>query len=146
MKKGVLFSAILASTVFLGLLYSGTYTRDFFRTAAAKEPPVLQAKTDTGDKDAQPEEDTLAREHLVKKGECLWWIAEYEDVFNDPFMWPLIYTVNKDQIDSPGRIYPEQVLRIPRKGYTLGEIREVRRRAGAPPPYGPPQGSLPPVE
>jgi len=88
----------------------------------------------------------LAREHVIKRGECLWWIAEYEDIYNDPFMWPLIYNANRDRMESPDRIYPEQILRIPRSGHTMDEIREVRRRAGAPLPYTPPEGSLPPLD
>ena len=50
----------------------------------------------------------------VKKGECLWWIAEYEHIYNDPFKWPTIYEANRDQIKDPDLIYPGQVLRIPR--------------------------------
>jgi len=76
--------------------------------------------------------------HVVKKGECLWWIAEYSDIYNDPFMWPMIYSANKDQIKDPDLIYPDQEFRIPRSGYSLDEIKEFRRSAGAPRPYTPP--------
>jgi len=76
-----------------------------------------------------------SEEHVVKKGECLWWIAEYEDIYNDPFMWPLIYDANKNQIDDPDLIYPDQILRIPRSGYSIQEIEEARGTAGAPRPY-----------
>jgi len=31
------------------------------------------------------------RNWVVEKGECLWKIAEYEKIYNDPFQWPLIY-------------------------------------------------------
>jgi hypothetical protein len=91
------------------------------------------------------EEPDLAVYHVVKKGECLWWIAEYEDIYNDPFMWPLIYNANKNQIKDPDLIYPDQRLEIPRGGYTLEEVKEARQRAGAPRPYTPPAEALAPA-
>ncbi|MBN2282735.1 MAG: LysM peptidoglycan-binding domain-containing protein [Deltaproteobacteria bacterium] len=90
---------------------------------------------------AKPAEES----HVVTKGECLWWIAEYEDVYNDPFMWPLIYDANKDQVQDPDLIYPDQVLRIPRSGYTVNEVESARKTAGAPRPYVVPVDSLPPM-
>lgn len=52
--------------------------------------------------------------HVVKKGECLWYIAGYEDVYGNPLKWPLIYKANKDKIKDPDLIYPGQVFAIPR--------------------------------
>lgn len=52
--------------------------------------------------------------HVVKKGECLWVIAGYSQVYNDPFLWPLIYWANKAKIHDPDLIYPGQVFAIPR--------------------------------
>lgn len=52
--------------------------------------------------------------HVVKKGECLWYIAGYEEVYGNPLKWPLIYKANKDKIKDPDLIYPGQVLDIPR--------------------------------
>lgn len=54
------------------------------------------------------------RNWVVQKGECLWKIAEYEKIYNDPFQWPLIYRANKDQIKDPDLIYPDQNFAIPR--------------------------------
>ncbi|MBS3740906.1 MAG: LysM peptidoglycan-binding domain-containing protein [Candidatus Cloacimonetes bacterium] len=50
----------------------------------------------------------------VYKGECLWTISEYPEVYDDPFKWPKIYRANTDKIDDPDLIYPNQILRIPR--------------------------------
>ena len=50
----------------------------------------------------------------VYKGECLWRIASYPEVYGDAVKWPLIYRANKDQIKDPDLIYPNQVLEIPR--------------------------------
>ena len=69
--------------------------------------------------------------HTVEKGECLWWIAEYKQIYNDPFMWPLIYQANKSQIKDPDLIYPGQSFSIPR-AYGLDEVKDSRKMAGAP--------------
>jgi len=52
--------------------------------------------------------------HVVKKGECLWYIAGYEQIYDNPLKWPVIYKANKDRIRDPDLIYPGQVLVIPR--------------------------------
>lgn len=54
-------------------------------------------------------------EHVVIKGETLWWIAEYKQVYGDPFQWPLIYKANRNQIKDPDLIYPDQVFKIARQ-------------------------------
>ncbi len=94
---------------------------------------------------APSEEKSFIGFHIVKKGECLWWIAEYEDIYNDPFMWPIIFAANKDQIKNPDLIYPGQKFIIPRAGYTLERIKEVRKSAGAPHPYLPPENTTLPA-
>jgi len=50
----------------------------------------------------------------VYKGECLWKIAGYPEVYDNPAQWPMIYRANKDQIKDPDLIYPNQVFEIPR--------------------------------
>jgi nucleoid-associated protein YgaU len=52
--------------------------------------------------------------HIVIKGESLWWIAEYKQIYNDPFQWPLIYKANRSKIKDPDLIYPGQDFRIMR--------------------------------
>ncbi|MBI3583872.1 MAG: LysM peptidoglycan-binding domain-containing protein [Nitrospinae bacterium] len=51
--------------------------------------------------------------HEVVKGESLWKIAKYKDVYENPFMWPVIYKANHDKIKDPDLIYPKQVFSIP---------------------------------
>jgi hypothetical protein len=74
----------------------------------------------------------LPRFHTVVKGECLWCIAEYEDIYNDPFMWPLIFKANRDQINDPDLIYPDQTFSVPRTDFDLEELKQLRKSAGAP--------------
>lgn len=51
--------------------------------------------------------------HTVKKGECLWVIAGYSEVYGNPFDWPKIFQANADQIQNPDLIYPNQIFHIP---------------------------------
>ena len=74
----------------------------------------------------------LPTSHTVVKGDCLWRISEQAQVYNDPFMWPLIYKANRDKIKkSPDLIHPGQVFSIPRVGFSLADIKEARVKAGA---------------
>jgi len=50
----------------------------------------------------------------VYKGECLWTISSYPEIYNNPFNWPRIFHANTDQIKDPDLIYPNQILLIPR--------------------------------
>jgi nucleoid-associated protein YgaU len=52
-------------------------------------------------------------EHIVQPGETLWSIAAQTHVYGDPYLWPVIYKFNRDQIKDPSRIYPSQRLQIP---------------------------------
>jgi len=71
--------------------------------------------------------------HVVKKNETLPSIAARHDIYNDSFMWPLIYKANRDQIKDPKAVYVGQNLKVPRDMSTE-EIIEARREAGAPDP------------
>jgi len=86
--------------------------------------------------------------HTVVKGDCLWWIAEENQVYGDPFQWPLIYWENQEKIDRTAHkyghhqneedwIYPGQNFKIPQNN-DMEEVRKARKRAGAPEPYTPP--------
>ncbi len=67
-------------------------------------------------------------EHVVAEGETLWSIAGQADVYADPYMWPVIYRHNRDQIVDPAQIYPEQTLIIP---ISLDADTKARARAEA---------------
>jgi nucleoid-associated protein YgaU len=54
-------------------------------------------------------EDT--RFYTVEKGDTLWKIAQ--DHYGNGGKHPLIFEANKPMLDSPDKIYPGQVLRIP---------------------------------
>jgi hypothetical protein len=75
--------------------------------------------------------------YTVKRNETLVDIARRSEVFNDQFMWPLLYKANRDQIRDPKVVFPGQVLAIPRD-ITYEDIIEARKMAEAAPPYDPP--------
>ena len=98
-----------------------------------KQSPVPQKATSTQsttvvEKKAEPQKSepvstesvkaepvvSLPMLHKVKKGECLWKISSYKEIYNDPFMWPLIYKANKDKIKDPDLIFPGQMFSINR--------------------------------
>jgi nucleoid-associated protein YgaU len=58
----------------------------------------------------------LPRTYTVVKGECLYVISGYSQIYDDPLKWPRIYRANRDKIKDPNLIYPGWVLDIPR-GY-----------------------------
>lgn len=50
---------------------------------------------------------------IPERRDCLWRIAGYSFIYNNPFLWPLIWIANLDIITNPDLIFPGQVLVIP---------------------------------
>jgi nucleoid-associated protein YgaU len=55
-------------------------------------------------------------EYLVQRGDNLKKIAGKSEVFGDPFQWTKLYQANKSGqfLSDPNKLYPEQILTIPR--------------------------------
>lgn len=136
MIRGRLLSVLLVSVVLVGFVFLGCAKKPAETVVVTGEPAV---QLEEGESVLVVEEVFLADRHKVRKGECLWWIAQYRNMYNDPFQWPVIYDANKNQIEDPDLIYPGQILFIPRSGYTIDAVKEARKRAGAPRPYTPPE-------
>lgn len=51
--------------------------------------------------------------YRVKRGDCLWTIAEKSEVYGSSFYWPLLYRANKGLIVDPDTIEPGDELIIP---------------------------------
>lgn len=49
--------------------------------------------------------------HRVQAGDTLWDIAG--EIYGDPLRWPEIYEANRDQIQNPHLIFPNQVFEVP---------------------------------
>ncbi|HDL64209.1 MAG TPA: LysM peptidoglycan-binding domain-containing protein [Proteobacteria bacterium] len=80
-------------------------------TAIIETPELPEAPLEKVDLDISGEKPST---HRVVKGECLWFIAGYDDVYANPLQWPLIYKANRERIKNPDLIYPGQVFIIPR--------------------------------
>ena len=50
--------------------------------------------------------------YSVTRGDNLWNISGKDEVYADPYQWPLIYKTNRDRIKDADLIYPGQVLDI----------------------------------
>lgn len=50
--------------------------------------------------------------YSVVRGDNLWSISGKDDVYADPYQWPLIYKTNRNTIKDADLIYPGQVLDI----------------------------------
>lgn len=51
--------------------------------------------------------------YTVKKGDTLWDIADVK--LGNPTQWPILFALNKEQIQNPDLIFPGQVLSVPQK-------------------------------
>ncbi|MFN3411043.1 MAG: DUF4398 domain-containing protein [Exilispira sp.] len=50
---------------------------------------------------------------IPERRDCLWRIAGYSFIYNNPYLWPLIWVANLDIITNPDLIFPGQILIIP---------------------------------
>ena len=50
---------------------------------------------------------------IPDRRDCLWRIAEYHDIYGDPYLWPKIWRRNRKLIQNPDLIYPGWQLVIP---------------------------------
>jgi nucleoid-associated protein YgaU len=82
--------------------------------------------------------------YVVKKGDSLWAIAKKKNIYNDPFLWPVIFDANKGKIKKANLIYPGQKLKIPRSGISMDALKDAREKAGAKKPYLPPPAAVVP--
>lgn len=58
--------------------------------------------------------DNVPDQHVVVTGDTLWGIASL--FLKQPYRWPEIWRLNKEQIRNPHRIYPGQIVYLDRSG------------------------------
>ncbi len=54
------------------------------------------------------ERQSSSVQYQVVRGDSLWSIAGKQEIYNNPYEWPLIYKANRDQIKDADLIYPGQ--------------------------------------
>ena len=59
-------------------------------------------------------------QYVVQRGDNLWDISGKDQVYGNPYQWPLIYKANRDKIRDADLIYPGQEFAIDRD-YSMGE-------------------------
>jgi len=82
---------------------------------AGKAPECCE-KEESSKTETQPEPMPAARtsSYTVVSGDSLWGISAMDDIYADPYQWPLIYRLNSGQIEDADLIYPGQVFSIDR--------------------------------
>ena len=71
----------------------------------------------------------LPTSYTVRRGETLPQIAGRSEIYNDSSLWPIIYRSNRDQISDPKRLWPGQVLVVPRH-FSRDDADGARRYSG----------------
>ena len=55
---------------------------------------------------------SMMESYTVSKGDSLWAISAKNEIYADPYQWPLIYKANSDSIKDADLIFPGQVFSI----------------------------------
>ena len=128
--RGALASADLAVEQAQALLAAGEAERAAHRldNALADCLRATELLQRTGGVTASPAQVVRPERYAVQRGETLWGISAYAQIYHDPFMWPLIYKVNSQQIRDPDLIFPKQIFVLPRD-YAPEEAAAAIQRA-----------------
>ena len=85
--------------------------------AAAENKKFLNSNTDSSASASSSSSSARAAggrvdSYSVVRGDNLWNISGKDEVYADPYQWPLIYKTNRDKIKDADLIHPGQVLDI----------------------------------
>jgi len=68
--------------------------------------------------------------HTVVDGDTLWDLSQF--YYDDPFEWRVIWNANREVVEDPNWIYPDEVLVIPGLPGTIAEAEETPAEAEPP--------------
>ncbi|MDZ7755275.1 HU family DNA-binding protein [Rhodohalobacter sp.] len=118
-------AVIVALAIFIIFLLSQQYIGDDTPQLASEQEQITAPVTPTPEQDetveetepppaepdTAPQTDTDTEVHTVDAGESLWSISETD--LGNPYLWPMIYGLNLDQIDNPNIIPVSADLTVP---------------------------------
>lgn len=95
---------------------ASTPEEDQGETAAVPVAPVVEEEPVVQEPVVQEvvEEDTGITSYMVERGDNLWSISGKDDIYGNPYQWPLIYKANRGKIIDADLIYPGQDFEIVR--------------------------------
>ncbi len=70
-------------------------------------------------------------QYTVERGDSLWAISGKQEIYGNPYEWPLIYKANQDKIKDADLIYPGQVFDInqnPAQGDVDAAVEHAKSR------------------
>jgi len=81
------------------------------RDSLANAEAAMSKKSDSGSS-AKPAAGGKVSSYSVTRGDNLWDISGKNEVYDNPYQWPLIYKTNRSKIKDADLIYPGQVFDI----------------------------------
>ncbi len=89
-------------------------SEEAIRQANAENKKFLNENMDTSASVSESSSSAASgvTSYSVVHGDNLWDISGKEEVYADPYQWPLIYKTNRDKIQDADLIYPGQVFDI----------------------------------
>ena len=95
--------------VLIGIVMSAFYlsAEDAATVSTVTEKPVAAESNEA----AATVPEAGAGAYTVIKGDTLWAITQNK--YGDPYLWQKLWSINKEAVQNPNLIYPNQVLKIP---------------------------------
>ncbi|PKA12807.1 lipoprotein LipL71 [Leptospira meyeri] len=97
------------------------------RKTAETDTTTTATTEETTEKASSSQVEELSggwKRYTVEKSnpaDCLWRIADREDIYSDAKLWPRIFEANRKSIRNKNLIYPKQKLNIPPKTGKIGK-------------------------
>ena len=104
-------------------------------------PKVFKKEEGKGPVTDKPEPPAaLPTTYTVEKCDDLYSISAKPQIYNDPWLWPLLFNANKDKIKNANKIKEGMVLTVPRD-VSDADKAAARDQAKKFPKYVPPAGA-----
>jgi hypothetical protein len=92
----------------------------FAQDTSTARPDTTRAALTIQDTSARPQT------HTVVKGDNLWTLAQ--TYLGNPFLWPELYRLNRDVVEDPHWIYPDEIIRLRAAEVTVAVVTDTTLR------------------